>query len=135
MIHSNRILDPDSTIERDQAKAILFQAKEYWVHSDVERFADLFNEDGEFVREGQHWHGHKAIRAALLDVLNQQAIKHIEIQRMLINGNMAVMEWEWETVDKESGDRLQKQEAIAIDFAYGRIQCWREHTAAEEEVG
>ena len=121
-------------LESDRMQAILFQAKEYWVHSDVERFSDLFVAEGEFIREGHHCKGREAIHSAFSELLNQFVIKHIDIQDVRINGNTAVMEWAWETFDKDSGDRLQKKEAIAIDFAEDGIQRWREHTDAEQSI-
>lgn len=120
--------------ESDRIQAILFQAKEYWVHSDVDRFSDLFVADGEFIREGHRCKGREAIHTAFSALLDQFVIKHIDIKDVRINGNTAVMEWVWETFDKDSGDRLQKQEAIAIDFADEGIQCWREHTDAEKPI-
>jgi len=139
MVQSNRvppnqIVNPEPVMEPDRIKAMLFQAKEYWVHSDADRFAELFVPDGELVREGQHWQGREAVRQAFLELLDTLVIKHVEVQRVLINGNTAVMEWIWETTDKDTGEHCQQREATAVDLSEDGIICWREHTNEEQSL-
>jgi ketosteroid isomerase-like protein len=55
----------------------------------------------------------------------------VEIRRVLVEGNCAVVEWYWEDVETKTGHQTQAEDAIAIDFEQGLIRRWREYIDAK----
>ncbi len=108
-------------------QAIIHQARDAWVNGDAEAFASLFTPDGELIVPGNRWVGPDAIRDVAAGFSASAAEVKIEIRRILITGNQALVEWYWEDVDKASGKQNRADDAIVVDFAAGRIQRWREY--------
>lgn len=87
----------------------------------------LFAEQGELIVPGQHWRGHREIRQGLEQFAQQDLAIQIEIQRILIAANQAVVEWTWEETNFQTGEQSRAEDAIVIDFQAGQISRWREY--------
>lgn len=103
------------------------QAKESWMQGDAAAFAALFTAEGEFIVPGDRRIGPTAIRQAVTDFAANASNVKIEIRRVLIAGNQALVEWYWEDTEKTTGKRNRADDAIVIDFTGDRISRWREY--------
>lgn len=108
-------------------RASIHRAKESWIQGDAAVFAALFTAQGEFIVPGNRWIGPNAIRQAATDFAASSSNVAIEIRRVLIAGNQALVEWHWEDTEKSTGKRNRADDAIVIDFIGGSISRWREY--------
>lgn len=108
-------------------RAKIDQAKESWVRGDAAAFAALFTDQGELIVPGDRWSGPAAIRQIAADFAANSTNVTIKIQRVLIEGNQALVEWHWEDTERSTGKRNRADDAIVIDFTGDRINRWREY--------
>ena len=117
----------ESLIKSEQVQCLIQQARDAWVNGDADTFVSLFTPDGEFIVPGSRSRGAAEIRA----VFWQFAIAHtdveIDIRRLLIDGNQAMVEWHWQDTEIATGDRTDADDAIVVDFRAGQISRWREY--------
>lgn len=118
-------------MEPANMRSLIKQAADAWIAGDGDAIAALFVPDGEFIVPGKRWVGQAEIRESVtLFALGSSDVK-INIQRMLFDGDRAVVEWHWENTEKATGLRYQADDAIAIDFQQNRISRWREYIDAQ----
>jgi uncharacterized protein (TIGR02246 family) len=115
----------------EQIRAAIRQAGEAWVSGDADRFATLFLPDGEFIVPGYRWQGQQAIHDVMTEFTATHSDVRVDIRRILVEGNSAVVEWVWEETETQTGNRTQAEDAIAVDFDQGQIRRWREYIDAE----
>lgn len=108
-------------------RSIIQQAKAAWIAKDVERLVNLFTPKGELIVPGQHWRGQREIRQGLEQFAQQDTAIQIELQRILIAGNQAVVEWTWKQTNPQTGEQSRAENAIVIDFQAEKISRWREY--------
>jgi uncharacterized protein (TIGR02246 family) len=123
---------PD-VIQPEQMQQMIQQAREAWIAGDADAWATLFTTDGEMIVHGQRWVGQQQIRQALADFTAGTSAVKIEIRRIIVDGNQAVVEWYWQDQDK-AGRRHQADDVIVIDFKANRINRWREYIDTETPV-
>jgi uncharacterized protein (TIGR02246 family) len=111
----------------EDIRSIIDRAAKAWMNGDAELFASLFLPDGEFIVPGNRWVGREQIRQVLADFASNVAEVKIEIQRIIIDGNLAVVEWHWQEQSKETGKIERAEDAIVVDFKDGSIERWREY--------
>ncbi len=111
----------------DFVRSRIEQAAASWVNGDAQIFAALFAPDGEFVVPGQRWVGVEAIQRAAADFASSHSHVKIEIQRILVDHQQAVVEWQWEDVETSTGKHTRADDAIVVDFVGDRIKRWREY--------
>jgi uncharacterized protein (TIGR02246 family) len=114
-------MKPEEIRERIQ------QAANAWMTGDADAFAELFIPNGEFIVPGDRWSGRGAIRQVAADFAAAYADVQIEIRRIVVDGNSAVVEWHWQETAVATGKRGVADDAIAIDFHNGFISRWREY--------
>lgn len=112
---------------REEIHAAIAQAAQAWIEGNGDGFADLFLPDGEFIVPGARWMGKDKIRQATIDHASAYSQVKIEIKRILVDGNFAVVQWYWEDRENASGKKNQADDAIVIDFQDGLISRWREY--------
>lgn len=115
----------------EQVEQLIRQAREAWMNGDGESFATLFLPDGELIVPGMRWRGQDAIHETVTEFASSHSAVKIEIRRILVAGNSAVVEWYWEDTENKTGQRSRAEDAIVVDFKDGRIERWREYIDAE----
>ncbi|MBW4580391.1 MAG: SgcJ/EcaC family oxidoreductase [Tildeniella nuda ZEHNDER 1965/U140] len=115
----------------EAARSLIERAADSWIKGDAKAFAALFTSDGEFVVPGQKLVGVSAIEKIAADFAKSHAQVNIKIQRIIIDRQQAVVEWQWEDVENSTGKHSRADDAIVVDFADGRIKRWREYIDSE----
>ena len=111
----------------DEIRSIIERAGRAWVTGDADAFAALFTPDGEFVVPGKRWRGRAAVRDVLASFTQRYSDVKIDIRRVIVDGDQAVVEWYWEDTKNETGVRNKADDAIVVDFRDGQISRWREY--------
>jgi uncharacterized protein (TIGR02246 family) len=113
-------------MSRSEIESAIGTARNAWVTGDADAFANLFTENGEFVIPGQTYRGTEAIRSIIAEFSETHTNVQIDIQRIIIDDNQAVVEWHWQDTD-ETGKQTIAEDAIVIDFEGTQISRWREY--------
>lgn len=113
----------------EQCRSIIQQAAEAWITGDADTFASLFLPDGEFIVPNNRWVGTEKIRQVAADFATDYEVK-IEIRRIIVEDERAVVEWYWSDTQKATGKCNQADDAIVVDFRAGKISRWREYIDA-----
>jgi len=111
----------------DEIRRLIRQAGQAWIAGDADTFAGLFTSDGEFVVPGKRRQGPSAIREVLAGFAQGYSDIKIDIRRIIVDGDQAVVEWYWEDTKNATGVRNRADDAIVVDFKDGRISRWREY--------
>jgi uncharacterized protein (TIGR02246 family) len=125
--------DVDVAVQQTM-RSLIQQAATAWTSFDADTFAALFVPDGEFIVPGHCWVGQAAIRQATTDFSATYSDVKIDIQRILIDGNQAVVEWHWQETEKATGKKGNAMDAIVVDFQNGRIRRWREYIDLQSHI-
>jgi len=118
-------------MNKSQIRTIIERAGQSWVEGDGSAFSQLFTTNGEFIVPGKRWQGRSAICDALASFAARHSAVRVEIKRIIVDGNQAVVEWLWEDTEDETGIRHRAEDAIVVDFVDGRISRWREYIDAQ----
>jgi len=113
----------------EQCRSIIQQAAEAWITGNADSFASLFLPDGEFIVPNNRWVGTEKIRQVAADFATDYEVK-IEIRRIIVEDERAVVEWYWSDTEKATGKCNQAEDAIVVDFRVGKISRWREYIDA-----
>lgn len=119
------------TKQQNHIRTTIEAARNAWVHQDVDALVQLFTPDGVLIVPGQQWQGHDRIREELDRFVQSSSNVHIEIRRMIVEGNQAAVEWYYEDVERATGHRNQADDVIVVDFEGDRISRWREYFDTE----
>jgi uncharacterized protein (TIGR02246 family) len=115
-------------------RSIIHQARDAWVQGDADAFTQLFTADGEFIVPGNRYTGLAAIRQAVSDFTSLSLEISIEIKRILIDGEQAAVEWDWEDADPKTGQRNRADDVVMVDFVAGKISRWREYIDSQSDA-
>ncbi|MDY6784802.1 MAG: nuclear transport factor 2 family protein [Cyanobacteriota bacterium] len=94
---------------------------------DARAFASLFVPEGEMVLGNDRIIGRDEITRVSAKYLATCEAIAIEIRRILVEGDCAVVEWTWQHTKSGNGQRKSADNAIIIDFKDGAIAHWREY--------
>jgi uncharacterized protein (TIGR02246 family) len=108
-------------------RSLIILAKDAWVAGDVEALAHLFTVDAQLIVPGERWQGQAKIREEVANFVRLYTDVKITIHRIIIEGNLAAVEWHYEDTEKATGKRSQADDAIVIEVQNGRISYWREY--------
>jgi uncharacterized protein (TIGR02246 family) len=108
-------------------RSLIILAKDAWVAGDAEALAHLFTVDAQLIVPGQRWQGQAKIREEVAKFVRLYTDVKITIHRIIIEGNLAAVEWHYEDIEKATGKRSQADDAIVIEVQNGRISYWREY--------
>ena len=115
----------------DEMRAMIERAGQAWVAGDADAFAALFVPDGDFIVPGKRLRGQAAIREVLAGFAERYSDVKVDIRRIIVEGDRAVVEWYWEDTKNATGVRNKADDAIVVDFRDGRISRWREYIDAQ----
>lgn len=118
---------PAVPMTSDSIRQLIHQAREAWATLDANGVAQLFTPQGELIVPGQRWQGRAAIQQAVEEFASQSTDIDIQIHRILVEGNQAMVEWSWTETDRATGQRSRADDAIAVEIQDGLIQRWREY--------
>jgi uncharacterized protein (TIGR02246 family) len=107
--------------------ALIIRAKDAWVARDADALAQLFTPDAQLIVPGQRWQGQTKIREEIAKFGQCYTDVTITIQRTIVDGNRAAVEWHYEDTEKATGQRNQSDDAIVIEVNNGLISYWREY--------
>ncbi|MCX7593470.1 MAG: nuclear transport factor 2 family protein [Fischerella sp.] len=110
---------------------LIHQARDAWVALDGDALAQLFTPNGELIVPGQKWQGQAKIREAVSLLAQQSKEIKIDIQRIILCGDRAVVEWRYEETERATNRHTSTDDAIVIDFQDGQISRWREYFDTE----
>ena len=108
-------------------RSLIEQARNAWVTRDVDALTELFALDGELIVPSHRSQGRAKIREQIASFAQQYIDVNITIQRIVIDGNQAAVEWHYEDTEKSTGKRNQADDAIIIEVKDGQICYWREY--------
>ena len=108
-------------------RTVIKQARDAWMARDADALARLFAPDGELIVPGKRWQGRAQIRAELTHFSQRYSNVQIDIRRIIIEGNHAVIEWSYKDTENATGLSHQADDAIIVDFKDGQIGRWREY--------
>lgn len=109
-----------------EIRSIIKLATDSCMNQNAKTFASLFRNDAEMILPGHRLTGKANIQEATTTYLQSYDEIKINIQRILVEGDRAVVEWIWQSYKKGKSDYAEN--AIIIDFKAGLIQRWREYT-------
>ena len=113
--------------DTNEIRSTIQQAAQAWMTGDANAFANLFAPNGEFITPGRACRGQDAIREVTASFAARHSNVNISIMRIIIDGDQAVVEWQWQDTDDATGVRHRADDAIVIDFNDGLIARWREY--------
>lgn len=114
-------------MQPEKIRSMIDQARNAWISEKAEDFAVLFSSNGEFIVPGNCYIGPEKIAKAARDFFAEYSSIKIEIQRLIIDGNQAVVEWTWQETQKSTGNSHKAEDAIVVDFQADQISRWREY--------
>lgn len=131
---SPSLQDASKVLTLEDVRLIIKKAKDAWMTGNADEFANLFTPDGELIVPGERWVGPAAIRQVVTDFSAAYSVINIDIRRIIIDGNQAVVEWHWQDKEKATGTRSAADDAIVIEFKAGQISRWREYIDTKTPV-
>jgi uncharacterized protein (TIGR02246 family) len=111
--------------------SLIEKARNAWIVGDVNALTQLFTPDGELIVPGQRWQGRERIREEVSKFAQQYTEVNITIQRVIVEGNQAAVQWHYEDTERATGKRSKADDAILIEFKNGHIRYWREYFDTE----
>jgi uncharacterized protein (TIGR02246 family) len=114
------------TLPLEEIRSLIEQARDAWMQGNADQFASLFTPTGELIVPGNRWVGVAAIHQALSEFAATVSHVSIEIHRIIVDGNQAVVEWHWQETSL-SGEITRADDAIVVDFQGNQIRRWREY--------
>ena len=106
--------------------AIARQAKAWETGQPTQIVAD-FAEDCLFIVPGKRIRGRAALQQMAADYFANFTQVQIAIQRIVVESNAAVVEWNWHDVNRQTGESSYAEDAIVLTVRAGKIQYWREY--------
>ena len=117
--------------KQENIRTLIEKARDAWVARDANALAQLFTPDGELIVPGQRWLGQAKIRKEVSLFAQRYNDVKINIRRIIVEDNQAVVEWYYEDTEKATGFRNKADDVIVVDFKDGRISRWREYFDTE----
>ncbi|MBD2311316.1 nuclear transport factor 2 family protein [Desertifilum sp. FACHB-1129] len=115
------------SLSSDAIRTTIRQVASAWEAGDAEAIASPFADDAEFIVPGSCWRGREEIRQEAAKFAQTHTEVKITIKLIVVEGNLAFAEWDWQDVEKQSGKRTLAEDAIAVEFRDGKIIRWREY--------
>lgn len=113
--------------QQENIQTLIKQARAAWIARDADALAQLFTPDGELIVPGKRWQGQEQIREQVSHFAQEYVDVKINIRRIIVEGNQALIEWYYEDTQKATGLHNKADDAIVVDFKDNRISRWREY--------
>ncbi len=123
---SMNVLAAQQMKQKDILK-LIDRARNAWIARDADAITQLFTSDGELIVPGRRWRGQGEIREQVSQFAREYLDVKIDIERIIVEGDQAVIEWHYEDTEKATGLRNRVNDVIVVDFKGNRISRWREY--------
>ena len=107
--------------------AVVHAQASAWAAGDVDAIAGAFSDPCEFIVPGMRLTHPHEIRRAAEDHRARYRDVHVEVQRIISQGESAAVEWTWTDTDRKTGTVARVQDAIVLQVAEGQLIYWREY--------
>ncbi len=107
---------------------------EAWANGDVEGIVSAFASPFEFIFPGARLTTPEELRSAVEGYFRAKTRVRVEIQRIVVDGECAVVEWVWSDQDRESGKMGRAEDAIVLRLAGDKIAYWREYIDEDSSI-
>jgi uncharacterized protein (TIGR02246 family) len=124
---SNMDANASQNLPPQDIRSTIDRARSAWIERDADALARLFTLDAELIVPGQRWQGRAKIREEIAKFSRQYEQVEITIHRIVLDGNLAAIEWHYEDTEKSTGKRNRSDDAILIECRDGLISYWREY--------
>ncbi|MEC4891587.1 MAG: nuclear transport factor 2 family protein [Oscillatoria sp. PMC 1051.18] len=98
-----------------------------WETANADQIIADFAEDGLFIVPGSTSQGKQAIKQAVENYFANYTDTKITVKRIVFNGKVGAVEWDWQQKKKETGEISLAEDAIIFELENGKIQYWREY--------
>lgn len=115
------------SLSPEAIRTMIRQVALAWEAGDAEAIAFPFAADAEFIVPGSCWRGREEIRQEAAKFAQSHTGVQITIKQIVVEGDTAFAEWNWQDIEKATGKRTVAEDAIAVDFHNGQIVRWREY--------
>ena len=125
---------PTSEANADMRGLIHAQATA-WADGDADAVAGAFSDPCEFVAPGMRLTHPREVRQAAEDHLARYKDIHVDVGRIISDGDSAAVEWTWTDTNRETGSTARIQDAIVLRVTNGQLVYWREYLDCTVESG
>jgi uncharacterized protein (TIGR02246 family) len=108
-------------------RAVIVGMLASWEQADADALASSFTEDGELVAPGRVLKGRDALFAAATRFATRHSDVTVIIHRFVFGSESAAVEYRWEDIRNETGERNIADDVAWVDFRDGLIARWREY--------
>ena len=116
------------TISQKSMQALVARQAEAWETQDVATLISDFAPDAVFKAASFTFTGVEAIKKAAEDYFRDFTDTQVEIKRVIIEGNMGAVEWDWRDRNQKTGKPSAAEDAIIFELRDdGKIVYWREY--------
>ena len=111
-----------------EIRAAIARQAQAWQSGQPEQIVADFAEDCTFIVPGKRVQGREAVQAMAADYFANFTQVEIAVQRIVVEGNTAAVEWSWREVNRQTGETSYAEDAIVLAVREGGgIQYWREY--------
>ncbi|MDX1990974.1 MAG: nuclear transport factor 2 family protein [bacterium] len=111
----------------DAVAALVQRQMQAWINGDVETILADFAPDCVFITPKSRYQGHAQLRDLVQKSVSTTTNVHIDLTRMIVQGNQCALEWTWQETRLDSGKHARAEDAIIFELRDGQIIYWREY--------
>ncbi len=115
------------TENEGRARALIEEQVRAWCASDAAAVADAFSDPCFFMAPGLLAETPEAVRKAAAGYFKEFRDTVVVVQRMIVQGDTACVEWDWTHTDRVTGARSTSQDAVVVELQGDKIAYWREY--------
>ncbi len=108
-------------------RALVHAQASAWAAGDADAIAGAFSDPCEFVVPGMRLTHPHEVRQAAEDHRARYKDIHVEVGRIISEGDSAAVEWTWTDTNRQTGATARMQDAIVLRVANGQLIYWREY--------
>ena len=112
---------------KQQITEMVVRQANAWEKQDIEAIANDFAENAVFIAAGFKFEGKERIKQAARDYFAGFDDTAVNIERIIVDGNMGAVEWDWRDRNRKTGQKSFAEDAIIFELENGKIIYWREY--------
>lgn len=119
---------------KQQITEMVVRQANAWEKQDVEAIANDFAENALFIAAGFRFEGRERIKQAARDYFARFDDTSVKIERIIVDGNMGAVEWDWRDRNRKTGQTGFAEDAIIFELENGKIIYWREYIEKKQQL-